>query len=100
MPKIERNRNYIFNNEAALKQIRWKLFLSDCEPLTTAFINVTERAKQEVARAKIFLQKEYKDIMKNFDPKVVKLKKKMKVVVAPGAFDDLARDDINNDPIE
>lgn len=29
------------------------------------------------------------DGMKNFDPKVVKLKKKMKVVVAPGAFDGL-----------
>jgi|GEM_PF-1614875 len=27
--------------------------------------------------------------MANFDPNVVKLKKKMKVVVAPGAFDGL-----------
>jgi len=38
--------------------------------------------------------------MKNFDPKVVKLKKKMKIVLAPGALDDLVRNDINNDPAE
>ncbi len=38
--------------------------------------------------------------MQNFDPKVVKLKKKMKIVMTPEALDDLAKDDINNEPIE
>lgn len=85
----ELNRNFIFNNENALKQIRWKHFIADCEPLITEFSNVTERAEQEVAKAEAYLQEAHKDIMKNFDPKVVKLKKKMEVVVAPGAFDGL-----------
>jgi len=85
----ELNRNFIFNNEDALKQIRWKHFLSDCKPLMTEFTNITERAEQEVDGAEAYLQEAYEDIMKNFDPKVVKLKKKMKVVVAPGAFDGL-----------
>jgi len=35
--------------------------------------------------------------MKNFDPKVVKLKKKMKVVVAPGAFDGLIEEDAEDE---
>lgn len=91
--KGELNRNYIFNNEEALKQIRWKHFLADCEPLAAEFINVTERAEKEIARTEAYLKKEHEDIMKNFDPKVVKLKKKMKVVLAPGALDDLARDE-------
>lgn len=85
----ESNRNFIFNNEGALKQIHWKHFLADCEPLLADFTNVTNRVEKEVAKAEAFLQEAHKDIIKNFDPKVVKLKKKMKVVVAPGAFDGL-----------
>ncbi len=93
----ELNRNFIFNNEDALKQIRWKHFLMDCEPLIADFTNVTERAEQEVAKAENYLQEAYEDIMKNFDPKVVKLKKKMKVVVAPGAFDGLLGEDLGDE---
>jgi len=89
----ELHRNFIFNNKDALKQVRWKHFLSDCEPLTTIFTSITERAEREVVQAENYLQQEYQDIMNNFDPKVVKLKKKMKVVVAPGAFDGLMGDE-------
>jgi len=96
----ELNRNYIFNNEKTLKKIRWKYFLADCEPLIEKLSRVTERAKQEVTRTNNYLQKEHEDIMKNFDPKVVKLKRKMKIVVAPGALDDLVKDDADNDPTE
>ncbi|MBL4681899.1 MAG: hypothetical protein JKY88_14405 [Pseudomonadales bacterium] len=85
--KGELNRNFIFNNEDALKPIRWKHFLADCEPLIAEFSKVTKRVEQEVAKAEVYLQESYEDIMKIFDPKVVKLKKKMKIVVAPGAFD-------------
>ncbi|VAW71679.1 hypothetical protein MNBD_GAMMA12-3253 [hydrothermal vent metagenome] len=95
--KGELNRNFIFNNENALKQIRWKHFLADCEPLIAEFSNVTKRAEQEAAKAETFLQEAHEDIMKNFDPKVVKLKKKMKVVVAPGALDGLIKDDTIKD---
>jgi len=94
----ELNRNYIFNNENALKQIRWKHFLADCEPLIAEFATATERAEREVARAETYLQEVHEDIMKNFDPKVVKLKKKMKVVVAPGAFDGLIGEDSEDEP--
>jgi len=93
----ELNRNFIFCNEDALKQVRWKHFLVDCKPLIADFTNVTKRAEQEVAKAETFLQEEHEDIKKNFDPKVLKLKKKMKVVVAPGAFDGLIEDDIGDE---
>jgi len=96
----ELNRNFIFNNEDTLKQICWRHFLADCELLTVGFTNVTERAEQEVAKADAYLQEAHEDIMKNFDPKVVKLKKKMKVVVAPGAFDGLIREDSGDEPTE
>ncbi len=93
----ELNRNFIFNNEAVLKQIRWKNFLVDCEPLIAEFTNVTERVEQEEAKAEAYLQEAYEYILKNFDPNVVKLKKKMQVVVAPGAFDGLIGDDAGDE---
>jgi hypothetical protein len=78
---------------AGIKQgICWKHFLADCEPLTAAFINVTERAEREVARAEAYFQETHEDIMNNFNSKVVKLKKKMEVLVALGVFDGLNRD--------
>ncbi len=93
----ELNRNFIFNNEDALKQIRWKHFLSDCELLKAEFATVNEKVELEVTRAETYLQEAHEDIMKNFDPKVVKLKKKMKVVVAPGALDGLIKGDTIKD---
>ena len=96
--KGELNRNFIFSNENALKQIRWKHFLADCDLLTAGFTNVTERVEQEVAKAEAYLRETHEDIMKNFDPKVVKLRKKMKVVVAPGALDGLTGEDSDDEP--
>lgn len=91
--KEERHHNFIFNNENALKQIRWRHFLADCEPLSADLSGVTERAAQETTHAKLWLQETHADIMKNFDPTVVTLKKKRKIVIAPGAFDGLRQDD-------
>jgi hypothetical protein len=86
----ERHRNFIFNNETALKQIRWRYFLKDCEPLKADFPVVAGLEKEELAKMDSWLRETHKDIMENFDPDVIKLRKKRKVVVAPGAFDGLA----------
>lgn len=91
--KHELNRNFIFNNEEALKRTRWKHFVNDCETIQGDFSVVAKLEKRELVSAEKWLRNEYKDIMKNFDPKVVRLKRKMKVVVMPGAFDGLGRDD-------
>jgi len=96
----EYNRNFIFNNGETLKKIRWKHFLTDCEPLTADLCSVTERAKQEVTSAKTYLQEAYEDIMKNFDPNVIKLKKKMKIVIAPGALDGRMNDVLDDESDE
>lgn len=91
--KNELNRNFIFNNEDALKKTRWKHFVNDCEAIQDDFSVVVKLEKKEIESAEKWLRKEHKDIMKNFDPKVVKFKKKLKVVVMPGAFDGLGGDD-------
>ncbi len=85
----ERRRNFIFNNEAALKKICWRYFLKDFKELHDKFSKVTVLETKEVQAAKLWLQEAHKDIMENFDPDVLKLRKKYKVVIAPGALDGL-----------
>ena len=38
----ELHRNFIFNNEAALKRIRWRHFLSDCTQINADFSAVLD----------------------------------------------------------
>ena len=81
--------SFIFTNEKTLKKVHWKHFLSDIEPLITDFSFVEKELESEVELLRSFLSKNYQDILDNFDPKVVKLKKKRKVIMAPGVLDDL-----------
>jgi len=84
-------RFFIFNNEVALKKIRWRYFLSDCEPLMDGYSIVTDLVKQEVKSARDFLTENHQEILTNFDPKVVKLRKKRKIIMSAGVLDDLLR---------
>jgi hypothetical protein len=89
----EQHRNFIFNNETALKQIRWRHFLSDCEQIKADHKKITGMEHEELVQAESWLRQTHEDIMKNFDPDVIKLRKKRKVIVAPGALDGLASED-------
>jgi hypothetical protein len=82
----ELNRNFIFTNENALKKIRWRHFLADCRTLVADSARLAEMAEHDLARAETWLQEMFEDIMKDVDSNVVKLKKRRKVIVAPGAF--------------
>jgi len=88
----ELHRDFIFNNETALKQIRWRHFLADCEQIKTDFAKVADMEKRELAQAENWLRETHRDIIDNFDPDVNRLRKKRKLVVAAGAFDGLADD--------
>lgn len=85
----EPNRTFIFNNEAALKQVRWRSFLADCQPLMADYALIDSQIKIEADHATAFLDRQYQDIMDNYDPKIVKFRKKRKVIMAPGFLDDL-----------
>ena len=68
--------NFIFTDTKILKETRLKYFLRDCKKHElqdhSSFLAIIEKEK---AALKTFLEKEYKDITDNFDPKVVKLKR-------------------------
>jgi hypothetical protein len=85
------HRFFIFNNASVLKLIRWQHFLSDCEPLTTEFSAVEQQLEQEIDAAISWLAENHREIMKNFDPKVTKLRKKRKIIISAAAMGDLAK---------
>ena len=57
------------------------------------FSVVEEQLAQEIDRAKSWLAENHQDIMNNFDPGVVKLRKKRKIVMSVGALEDLNKID-------
>ncbi len=83
------HRSFIFTNEETLKAIRWKHFLSDCKPLMADYSVIEKQLKQEIDGAKSFLDTNYQDILENFDPKVVTLRKRKQIIMSPGFLDDL-----------
>ena len=83
------HRFFIFNNEAALKKLRWQHFLSDCKPLRNDYSAVEIQLEQEITAVKSFLRENHQDIMTNFDPSVIKLRKKRKIIMTTGALEDM-----------
>ena len=61
---------------------------------------VEKQLEQEVSDAKSFLDKHYQDILENFDPNVVKLCKRSKVIMSAGALDDLEKLSHDDDSTE
>ena len=81
--------DFIFTDKTALKAVRFRHFMADCRALAgdgRALDLITEREKSAILA---FLHEAHRDIMENFDPKVVKLRKKSKIIVADGALDAL-----------
>lgn len=79
----------VVQNIEAAKGIHFKTFLRDCRALQNsneALAAFVADAKQE---ADCFLRKQYQDVMANFDPKIKKFQKRRKLIIAPGAEDDL-----------
>jgi hypothetical protein len=50
-----------------------------------------EQLAQEASKAKAWLVDTHRDIQRNFDPSVVKLRKKCQIIMSEGAMEDLRR---------
>jgi hypothetical protein len=74
----------IASDPEVMKEIHFKSIIADCRYFEKDASTVLLRAENEQASLKSFIQKEFDDIMANFDTKIVKLKKKNKVVVCNG----------------
>ncbi len=88
---------FVFTHKKTLKQIRWRHFLSDCNALVADDAQVEKLLAEEIDRANVWLGKNYRDIQENFDPAVIKLKKKNKIVMTGRALEDISTIDADKE---
>jgi len=81
--------DFVFSNTAALDAVRFRYFVRDCQRIAGNPAEVDRLVEQETRLALDFLARTYKDIMDNFDPTVVKLRRKRKIILANKKLKDL-----------
>lgn len=87
--KVDPRMSFIFTDQTALQNVRFRHFMADCRSMLGDNQELDTLIEQERQAAIEFLEKNHRDIMENFDPKITKLRKKRKIIVADGALDDL-----------
>ncbi len=85
----EPNLDIVVQNDEAAKAIHFQTFLRDCRALQCPSEELTALVDDAKQEADSFLRQQYQDVMANFDPKIKKFQRRRKLIVAPGAQDEL-----------
>jgi hypothetical protein len=87
---VEPHMEFVFSDKSALDAVRCRHFLRDCRHIAGDVTELAVVIEQERKVAVEYLQAQHSDIQQNFDPSVVPLRKKRKIVLADSAFDGLS----------
>jgi hypothetical protein len=83
---LDPHRSFVFTDKTALQAVRFRHFMADCQAIIGDQQELDALIEQERQAAAEFLERNYQDIMKNFDPKVVQFRNKRNIVIADGAL--------------
>ncbi len=73
--------HFLFSDQEILKHIHFKTFMRDCRAYEqTDHALLLQKLEEEKMFLTKYLDTQYKDIIENFNPKIVKFKKKRKVI--------------------
>lgn len=73
---------FLFTDKEILKHIHFKIFMRCCRAAEqTDHASLFLKLEEEKQFLKKYLDKQYKDIMENFDPKILRFRKKYKVIL-------------------
>jgi hypothetical protein len=76
------NHHFLFTDKEILKRIHFKTFMRCCRAAEqTDHSLLSGKLEQEEQLLTKYLDHQYKDIMENFDPKIIRFRKKIKVIV-------------------
>ncbi len=90
---VERNLEIAFSDPAALDHVRFESFLSDVRRIERDAAELEAEAAAEAARVRAFVAEQHAELLETFDPKVTRLKKRMKILIHHGALNDLSSND-------
>jgi hypothetical protein len=85
----EQNLHIVFTDPDALAAVRFTSFLRDCRRLQRPLPELRALESHEADRMRAFVKAQQEDLVKNFDPKVVPLRKKRKILMHPEALRDM-----------
>jgi hypothetical protein len=86
----QQNLNIVFTDPEALAAVRFTPFLRDCRRLQRPLSELRALESLECEHMRAFVKAQHEDLLKNFDPKVVPLRKKRKILLHPDALRDIA----------
>ena len=86
--EAELNMDFVFSDKTALQAVRFKHFMADCRQFAGDDEELKRIEEEERSALIAYLDKEHQDIMTNFDPQIIKLRKKWKVRIAEDAAED------------
>lgn len=85
----EPHMDFIFSDETALDAVRFRHFMSDCRHIEGDIRELDALLEHERSSTLAFLEASHRDVMEHFDPTVVPLRKKRKIILADGELKDL-----------
>lgn len=88
----ERNLLVVFSDPEALAAVRFATFLNDCRRMGRPLAGLRALEAREAERMREFVAAQHEDLLRNFDPGVVPLRRKYKVMIRPDALRDLKDD--------
>ena len=81
--------DFVFSDKTVLGALRFRHFVGDCRARLADFAELDVIAGQERLAMGKYLDRAFKDIFADFDPKLIPVKKKRKIIVADSALKDL-----------
>lgn len=81
--------DFVFTDKTTLQAVRFRKFTADCQAIKGNPDELAALIETECQAMLGFLEQAHQDIMAHFDPKVVKLRKKNKVILSDVAAKDL-----------
>jgi len=81
--------DFIFSDKTALQAVRFRHFMKDCREIMGDAQELDTLVEQERHAIFDYLERMHQDILHNFDPKVIRFRKKRKVILADEALKDL-----------
>jgi hypothetical protein len=85
----EVNADFAFTDKTALEAVRFRSFVRDCRAIERPFGELDRAAHDERSYFDSYLRTEHERLLKEFDPNVVRLRKRRKVIIHKDAADKL-----------
>jgi hypothetical protein len=85
----EKNIHFVFSDTRALGAVRLRFFVKDCRAIERPVAELNRAVEQENAEVIGFVRKAHEELKRTFDPSVVRLRKRRKILVHKDAFDDI-----------